>query len=70
MESSTGYNSNFTFSVSKGNYPIHIVKALESRGNWKLIGEEDAIEHADFFWRQVNLGFSGYDKVDKRLSES
>jgi len=22
---------------------------------------------ADFFWRQVNLGFSGYDKVDKRI---
>jgi len=30
--------------------------------------EDQAIETTDFFWRQVNLGFSGYDKVDKRLT--
>ncbi len=34
------------------------------------MSEEEAIETCDFFWRQVNLGFSGYDKVDKRLVSS
>jgi hypothetical protein len=32
------------------------------------VDEDGCIETVDFFWRQVNLGFSGYDKVDKRLS--
>jgi len=55
--------------VTKGNFPNHVIKALAERGNWKQVMEEDqAIDTTDFFWRQVNLGFSGYDKVDKRLS--
>lgn len=60
-------SGNFTFAVTKGNYPVHIIKTLENRGNWRQVPDEDAIENVDFFWRQVNLGFSGYDKVDKRL---
>jgi hypothetical protein len=60
--------SQFKFAVTKGNYPNHVIKALGDRGNWKQVSEEEAIEQADFFWRQVNLGFSGYDKVDKRLT--
>lgn len=58
----------YKFAYTKGNYPQHIVKALTDRGNWKQVTEEEAIESSDFFWRQVNLGFSGYDKVDKRLT--
>jgi hypothetical protein len=59
----------FKFAVTKGNFPNHVIKALGERGNWKQVMEEDqAIETTDFFWRQVNLGFSGYDKVDKRLT--
>ena len=41
----------FTFAVSKGNYPSHLVNALEARGNWKRIPEEEAIDNADFYWR-------------------
>ena len=55
------------FAVSKGNYPNHIVKALTARGNWERKDEEDWHEGIDFYWRQVNLGFQGYDKIDKRL---
>lgn len=50
--------------MTKGNFPVHLIKALEARGNWKQIDETDAVEQADFFWRQVNLGFAGYDKID------
>ena len=72
MEVSKNFSSEsggqFKFAVTKGNYPNHVIKALGDRGNWKQVTEEEAIEQADFFWRQVNLGFSGYDKVDKRLT--
>ena len=60
----------FTFAISKGNYPNHVIKALEKRGNWTKIEEDDAIEQADFYWRQVNLNFVGYDRIDKRLGLS
>jgi cobalamin biosynthesis Mg chelatase CobN len=59
-----------TFAVSKGNYPCHIVNALNARGNWTQIGEEDAVELADFYWRQINFGYAGYDKMDKRASQN
>ena len=63
---------NFVFAVSKGNYPNHLIRCLEARGNWMQAAEEDCLEEGaapviDFYWRQVNLGFSGYDKVDKRV---
>jgi hypothetical protein len=29
--------------------------------------EEDCIEYVDFYWRQINLGFTGYDRIEKRL---
>ena len=57
----------FTFAASKGNYPVHVVRALEQRGNWRQLPDEDAIENVDFYWRTINLGFSGYDKIDKRM---
>jgi len=41
---------------------------LEARGNWKQIPEDEAIEHADFYWRPINLGFEGYHKIDKRMT--
>jgi hypothetical protein len=44
-------NKTFNFSVSKGNYPSHITNGLLSRGNWKLIEEDDAIDKAHFYWR-------------------
>jgi hypothetical protein len=44
-------SNNCTFAVTKGNYPNHIIKALEQRQNWKLVSEEEAIENCDFFWR-------------------
>jgi hypothetical protein len=40
---------------------------LEARGNWKRIPEEEALENANFYWRQVNLLADGYNKIDKRL---
>jgi hypothetical protein len=63
-------SNNFTFAVSKGNFPCHLIRALEARGNWKQQEETDAVESADFYWRQVNLGFSGYDKIDQRISSN
>ena len=62
-------SENYTFAVSKGNFPNHLIECLKNRGNWTQIDEDGCIEVVDFFWRQVNLGFSGYDKVDKRISE-
>ena len=44
MDSTAGQTGNFTFAVTKGNFPIHIIKALENRGNWKQLTEEEAIE--------------------------
>jgi hypothetical protein len=41
----------YQYAVGKGNFPIHIIQALESRGNWKRIPEEDALTEADFYWR-------------------
>jgi hypothetical protein len=52
--------------VGKGNYPKHIVDGFMSRGNWKLVEEDDAIEKANFYWRQLNLSFLAYDKFDTR----
>jgi hypothetical protein len=57
----------YTFVATKGNFPLHIINALNARGNWKQIEESEAIENSDFYWRQVNLGFSGYDKIDSRI---
>lgn len=34
----------FTFAISKGNYPKHVINALESRGVWRQIPEEEAFE--------------------------
>ena len=28
---------------------------------------DDHVTPVDFYWRQVNLGYSGYNKVDMRL---
>jgi hypothetical protein len=59
--------STYTFAVGKGNFPNHIILALENRGNWKRVSEEEAIEQADFYWRQVNLLADGYNQINKRL---
>jgi len=39
------------YAVGKGNFPIHLITALEARGNWKRIPEEEALENANFYWR-------------------
>jgi hypothetical protein len=31
------------------------------------VSQEDALDLANYLWRPVNFGFSGYDKIDKRL---
>ena len=59
----------YLYSTSKGNFPCHLIKALESRNNWCQIPEEEAVENADFYWRQVNFGSEGYRKIDKRLTQ-
>jgi hypothetical protein len=43
-------------------------EAMKERGNWKQLNEEVGLEQADFFWRCINLGVSGYDAIDSRLS--
>jgi hypothetical protein len=48
----------FTFSVSKGNYPNQIKQALKERGNWTEVKEDQAITHADFYWKGVNFTFA------------
>jgi hypothetical protein len=42
---------------------------MKARGNWKQLNEEVGLETADFFWRCNNLGISGYDAIDSRLSQ-
>ena len=61
---------NYTFARQKHNYSCHVRDALLARGNWKEIDEEVGIETADLFWKQTNLGFRGYDKVDARIQGS
>lgn len=57
----------YTFACGKGNYPNHVIKALEARGNWARIEEEKAIDHSNFYWRQTNLNFQAYHEVDHRF---
>lgn len=57
----------YVFAVGKGNFPSHIIAALEARGNWKRIPEEDALDQADFYWRQINLLADGYNTINKRI---
>jgi hypothetical protein len=56
------------YAVQKGNYPHQIIQAMEARGNWQQIPEEEAIERADFYWRCINFGYEGYHRLDKRLA--
>jgi hypothetical protein len=63
----------FTYAVSKGNYPNHLIKSLGKRGNWTQVSEEECNDEngppVSFYWRQVNMGFSGYNKLDVRLKK-
>jgi len=40
-EQATG---SFTYAVSKGNYPNHLIKSLAERGNWTQVTEEDCLD--------------------------
>ena len=57
----------YTFACGKGNFPNHIINALKARGNWTQVSEEVAIENCNFYWRQLNLNWENYDKLDVRL---
>jgi hypothetical protein len=60
----------FTYALGKGNFPSHIGNALLARGNWKEVPDDNAIESAHLFWKQVNLSFLNYDRFDNRMSNS
>ena len=60
----------YTFACGRGNFPGHIKKNLEARGNWSMVEEEGAIENSNFLWTQLNLSFRGYDRLDERLELS
>ena len=32
------------------------------------MAQEDAVDQCNYLWRPVNFGFSGYDKIDKKLA--
>jgi hypothetical protein len=57
----------YTFAVGKGNYPNQIIDALQARGNWRIIPEDEAVDQADFYWRPINFSYEGYHRIDKRL---
>jgi hypothetical protein len=57
-----------TYAVVPGNYPHHIIQAMEARGNWRQISEDIAVEEADFFWRPYNFGPYGYNRISKRTT--
>ena len=59
-----------TFATGRGNYPNHIIAALKARGNWTQVAEELAIDTCNFYWRQLNLNYQGYDQVDARLESN
>ena len=58
---------NNTFACGKGNYPNHLIKALQDRGNWSQVAEEVGIDTCNFLWRQLNLNFQSYDQLDNRI---
>jgi hypothetical protein len=58
---------NNTFACGKGNYPNHLIKALQERGNWSQVAEEVGIDTCNFLWRQLNLNFQSYDQLDNRI---
>ena len=60
-------NGEYCFAVGKGNYPNQIVRQLESRGCWKQISEDEAIQQADFYWRPINFESKGYTALNARL---
>ena len=49
-----------------GNYPKTFIAVLRARGNWAEVCPEDAIDVANFLFRPVNFGLSGYAKLDAR----
>ena len=57
----------FTFAVTEGNFPCHVIAELKKRGNWSQIDKEEAIQKANFFWKQLNFNFRSYDELDDRL---
>ena len=50
-------NGRFTFAVTEGNFPCHVIAELKKRGNWSQIDKETAIQSANFFWKQLNFNF-------------
>ena len=50
-------NQRYTFAVTEGNFPCHVIAELKKRGNWSQIDKEQAIQSANFFWKQLNLNF-------------
>ena len=56
----------YKFCVMTGNYPQTLRDTIRARGNWKEIGEDDAIDVAHFLFRPVNYGPSGYIKMNSR----
>lgn len=63
-------SGNYTYAVTKGNYPLAVIEAMKERGNWKQLNEEVGLEQADFFWRCNNIGLSAYDIMDSRVANS
>ena len=69
-EPSSGATGRFTFAVTEGNFPCHVIENLKKRGNWSQVDKESAIQVADFFWKQINFNFKQYDELDERLDAS
>ena len=42
---------NYSYAVSKGNFPCHLIECLKQRGNWTQLPEEDCVDTVDFYWR-------------------
>jgi len=49
-----------------GNYPKTLINVMQARGNWQEISDDDAINNANFIFRPVNFGPSGYHKLNSR----
>ena len=62
-----GGSRRFTYAVTEGNFPCHVIEQLKKRGNWSQIDKEVAIQQSNFFWKQLNFNFKQYDDLDHRL---
>ena len=59
------------YAITKGHCPNHFINSLGKRGNLTQVTKVNFLDQGslpvDFYWSQVNLGSSRYNKLDIRM---